>query len=305
MRRSTHLAPLITGRSRAASAQPSRAQDTLCSRMGSPVTRRRFVQASAAAAATAAFEPAALTPGAFAQRPDGPNVLLVIIDSLRADAVYDAWARTPNIDALARQGMRFTNVFPEGMPTVPARNAILSGRRQFPFRGWYDRRGLISAPGWEPLDHLDASFLSVLRRAGWWTAYVTDNPFLGYAPPYGRFRAGVNRFVRTGGQIGGHKPVSSVPRQILRHWVHPSYDTPKVRARVGKYLANSHAWKGPDYKFAGRVFRDALRELDIAAARRGPFAMVVDTYEPHEPWTLPPRFLDMYGQWHGPEPAQP
>ena len=92
------------------------------------------------------------------------------------------WARTPTMDALARQGMRFTNVFPEAMPTIPARNSILSGRRQFPFRGWYDRPGLLQAPGWEPLDHLDASFLSVLRRAGWWTSYVTDNPFLGYAP---------------------------------------------------------------------------------------------------------------------------
>src|SRR5918995_6829693 len=154
--------------------------------MESPVTRGRFVQASAAAAAAAALEPGAFAPGAFAQRPDGPNVVLVIIDSLRADAAYEHWARTPTIDALARQGMRFTNVFPEGMPTVPARNAILSGRRQFPFRGWYDRPGLIEAPGWEPLERPDLSLLGRLRRAGYWTSYVTDNPFLGFAPGYGR-----------------------------------------------------------------------------------------------------------------------
>ena len=77
---------------------------------------------------------------------------------------------------------------------------------------------------------MDRSLLATLRRAGYWTAYVTDNPFLGYAPPYGHFRHSVNRFVRTGGQIGGHKKASSVPDHILRHWVHPSYDTPKVRA---------------------------------------------------------------------------
>jgi arylsulfatase A-like enzyme len=273
--------------------------------MGSPVTRRRFVQASAAAAATAALEPTALAPGAFAQRPDGPNVLLVIMDSLRADAVYEDWVGTPNIAALIRRGVRFTNVFPEAMPTVPARNSILTGRRQFPFRGWYDRDGLLSAPGWEAFDHADRSLLATFRRAGYWTAYVTDNPFLGYAPPYGRFRYSVNRFVRTGGQIGGHLKASSVPDHILRQWVHPAYDTPKVRARVGKYLANSHPWKGPDHTFAGRVFRHALHELDLAAARRGPFALVVDTYEPHEPWTPPPRFLDMYGEGRGPEPSMP
>ena len=273
--------------------------------MGSPVTRRRFVQASAAAAAAAAIEPSALAPGAFAKVPDGPNVLLVIVDSLRADAVYDGWVHTPTMDALARRGMRFTNVFPEGMPTVPARNAILSGRRQFPYRGWYDRPGLLEAPGWEPLDHVDASFLSVLRRAGWWTAYVTDNPFLGYAPPYGRFRSSVNRFVRTGGQIGGNHPVSSVPDDVLRHWLYPANDNPKIRRRVGLYLANSRPWESPDNTFAARVFRNALEELNRAAARRGPFALVVDTYEPHEPWTPPARFLDRYGGWDGREPAMP
>ena len=265
-----------------------------------PVTRRRFIQASAAAAATSA-----LGPGAFAKTPDGPNVLLVIVDTLRADAVYDDWVRTPTMDALARRGLRFTQVFPEAMPTVPARNTILTGRRQFPYRGWYDRDGLLDAPGWAPFDHVDHSLMAAFRQAGHWTAYVTDNPFLGFAPPYGRFRHSMHRFVRTGGEIGGHMPISSVPPEILRHWIHPSYSTPKSRARIGKYLANSHPWKGPDYTFAGRVFRHAIRELELAAEQRGPFALVVDTYEPHEPWTPPPRFLDMYGSWHGPEPAQP
>ena len=42
-----------------------------------------------------------------------------------------------------RQGLRFTSAFPEAMPTVPARNSILSGRRTFPFRGWHDYPGLL------------------------------------------------------------------------------------------------------------------------------------------------------------------
>ena len=92
--------------------------------------------------------------------------------------------------------------------------------------------------------------LATLRRAGYWTAYVTDNPFLGFAPPYGRFRNSVNRFVRTGGQIGGsHKP-GSVPDDILRHWLHPATDSARTRRRVGLYLANSRPWEGPDHTFA-------------------------------------------------------
>jgi len=32
---------------------------------------------------------------------------------------------------------------------------------------------------------------------------------------------------------------------------------------------------------------------------------VVDTYEPHEPWTPPPQYADRYGKWRGSEPAMP
>ncbi len=130
--------------------------------------RRRFLESSAGVALGGVLSEL----GQFAQRPDQPNVLVVIVDSLRADAVYDNWVRMPNIEALARQGLRFPNAYPEAMPTVPARNSIISGRRQFPFRGWHDYRGLVPAPGWEPLRNVDRALPAVLRRAGYWTAYV-------------------------------------------------------------------------------------------------------------------------------------
>jgi arylsulfatase A-like enzyme len=265
------------------------------------VTRRRFLEASAGAAVTAAVDPAA-----FAKTPDGPNVVLFIVDSLRADAVYEHWARTPNIDALARRGLSFTNVHPEAMPTVPARRSILSGHRTFPFRGWHDYRGLLAFPGWSPLTHVSESLTGTFRKAGYYTAYVTDNPFLGFALPYAPLRHSVHRFVRTGGQIGGSKPVSSVPKQVLNHWLHHSID-PQERERVGLYLANSRVWESPDNSYAARVFRNAIRELDTAATHRAPFLMVVDTYEPHEPWTPPKRYLDPYDHphWRAREPSMP
>ena len=41
-----------------------------------------------------------------------------------------------------------------------------------------------------------------------------------------------------------------------------------------------------------------------AGSRHRPFALIVDTYEPHEPWTPPKQFLDLYGKrWRGPEPG--
>jgi arylsulfatase A-like enzyme len=262
-------------------------------------TRRRFLQASAAAAAGTALGDLS----AFAQRPDGPNLLLVIVDSLRSDAVYGREIQTPTMDALVLQGLRFTSAYPEAMPTVPARNSILSGRRVFPFRGWHDYRGLLEQPGWAPLRDVQHSLPAVLRRAGYWTAYVTDNPFLGFARPYEPLRKSVHSFVRTGGQVGGSRPVSSVPGKVLRHWLHPAI-APEKRERVGLYLANRRYWNDERRSFAAKVMLDATRALERGAQRR-PFALFVDTFQPHEPWTPPPRYADRYGKWNGREPAMP
>ena len=222
-------------------------------------TRRRFLEASAGAAVTAAIDPVA-----FARTPDGPNVVLFVVDSLRADAVYDNWVRTPNMDALRRRGLSFSNVHPEAMPTVPARNSILGGRRMFPFRGWHDRRGLIAAPGWSPLTHVDAALTSAFRKGGYYTAYVTDNPFLGFSLPYAPVRHSVHRFVRTGGQIGGNKPVSSVPKQVLNHWLYHSIAA-REHDRVGLYLANSRVWESADNSYAAA----RLQERHRRARHRG------------------------------------
>ena len=154
-RRSTRSAPRTTGRSRAASSHPLGARISGCGAAPagslapagtmSPTTRRSFLQAAGASAALAACG------GSVRSRPeDGPNVLVIIVDSLRADHVFGDRARTPNMDELMRAGLSFTRTYPEAMPTVPARNSILAGRRMFPFRNWRDRPGLLDSPGGRP-----------------------------------------------------------------------------------------------------------------------------------------------------------
>ena len=238
------------------------------------------------------------------RRGDTPNVVLIVVDTLRADHVYGNRARTPNMDALARDGLRFTRMHPEAMPTVPARNSILAGHRVYPFRGWHPHRGLLDEPGWSPLGEVGNTFTSVLRRAGYWTACVTDNPFLGFAPPYAELRRSFDRFRRRGGQVGGTG--AGVSDRELRHWLPPALEDSVTRARVRKYLANGGYSRDERRSFSARVFRDAARMLEVGARQR-PFALVIDTFEPHEPWTPPRRYIDMYGDpdYRGPEPSKP
>ena len=261
-------------------------------------TRRQFFAAGTAAALGGTF----LAAQDRTRRAGPPNVLVIVVDTLRTDHAYGDRARTPNIDALIRRGLSFTRAAPEAMPTVPVRNGILSGRRGFPFRGWRDVDGLMDSPGWSPLRDVDTTWTSTLRRAGYWTGYVTDNPFLGFSTPYEPFRRSFDLFVRRGGQVGGTD--RGVSRRELDHWMHPSIRGPKTADRLRKYLANGGSERNEDQTFTGRLFRSGVSALNQAARQR-PFALVVDTFAPHEPWTPPQKYIDLYGDpgWRGPEPG--
>ena len=77
------------------------------------------------------------------------NVILVVLDSLRRDhvgAYGNGWIKTPNLDALAKQSLLFTRPYPESIPTIPARRAIHTGVRTWPFRDWHP----VSDDGFKP-----------------------------------------------------------------------------------------------------------------------------------------------------------
>jgi len=263
-------------------------------------TRRAFLASTAAAALTPYLDAASAAGG------ERPNIVLVIIDTLRADYVgaYGGRAYTPNIDALAARGVRYTRFYPEAMATVPARRSILTGRRVWPFRGWHRYPTLRNTPGWQPIDDPSMTFTSALRRAGYWTGYVTDNPFLGYSPYYQGFRDSFNHFWRIGGLLGRSAPVKTVTRAQLHHWLVPELRVPSVIDRQRRYLAAGGYAHDESRSWSARVFSRAADALTHAAAHQ-PFALVADTFEPHEPWTPPRKYTELYGTrgHRGPEPS--
>ena len=64
-----------------------------------------------------------------ADSPSKPNILLVIVDDMGyADAgCYGGIVRTPNIDRLATEGMRFTSAYSGHCVCAPARSALMTG----------------------------------------------------------------------------------------------------------------------------------------------------------------------------------
>lgn len=94
----------------------------------------------------------------------GPNVVLIIADDLAADdtgAYGNPQVGTPNIDRLAREGMRFTNAFVTISSCSPSRSSIITGR--------YPHNTDAEQLHW-PLPAEQVTFVEKLKSAGYWTA---------------------------------------------------------------------------------------------------------------------------------------
>ncbi|WP_373512404.1 sulfatase-like hydrolase/transferase, partial [Persicitalea sp.] len=109
---------------------------------------------------------------AFGQKQQ-PNVILILADDLGyGDVGYlnpDAKTKTPNIDALARSGMSFTNAHSPSAVCTPTRYALLTGRYS-----WRSRMKQGVLHGYSPplIEQGRETMASMLQKKGYQTACV-------------------------------------------------------------------------------------------------------------------------------------
>jgi arylsulfatase A-like enzyme len=231
------------------------------------------------------------------KRGEAPNLLLVIVDSVRADHLGSygrRHAHTPNLDALARESLRFTSVYPEAFPTGPARATIYGGRRIFPFADWRaPPPDMPVTPGWQdiPVQNL----VTTLRGAGYFTALAVDTPWV-LVPSQKPFQQALHRYVPIPGQTGtATKPASVISDAELARWVPPKILHSSSAGKMRQYLANQSGRRSEaDYQPA-RTFTAGMRLLEEANRQRKPFALMVDCFDPHEPWDPPDKYIRLHG----------
>ena len=158
------------------------------------------------AIALTAFFLAAL-PARGAGKPRPPNVVLLIVDDLRADRLgaYGGKLRTPNFDALARESVVFERAYSQAGWTLPSVSSILTGlyptthgvRRSLP-EDWPMRKEngtLRLKPGNSlPPDRL--TMARAFHERGYRTEAVVSCPF---CPPEFGFGSGFDRYDASGG----------------------------------------------------------------------------------------------------------
>jgi N-acetylglucosamine-6-sulfatase len=106
--------------------------------------------------------------GCSAELPEKPNLLFILTDDQRHDAlsVHDTfpWLETPNLDALAAEGVLFENAFVTTSLCSPSRASFLTGT-------YANRHGVVVNSYVDPSLELRL-FPAVLQEAGYETAYI-------------------------------------------------------------------------------------------------------------------------------------
>ena len=252
-------------------------------------------------------------PPKVVRRDENPmNVLLIVTDSTRRDFVSaydgDQLAHTPNLDALAKCGLRFDRAVPEAMPTVAVRRALLTGTRSFPFRDWKVAPKLPQFPGWSPIPAYKRLFTEFMDAGGIETAYVTDNPFL-IGPRFERFRKTLDLSKPIYGQgeyrvwnIGVVKSRVASNAQI-ENYLLPALRGTEAEKRIKENVGFNKGRTGAQLSGA-RVLAagmEALKELKD----KQPFFLGVDAFDPHEAWNVPTMFKLRFTDHKGVEPILP
>ena len=128
-----------------------------------------------AACIAGALLAASCGPEAAVESQDGPppNVILYLSDALRADAIEpygNGVVSTPALARLAREGVRYENVYAQSSWTRSSVASILTGTHP-DLHGVELRRGQLD-PSWLVLPE-------ILAEQGYQTAYITANPNVG------------------------------------------------------------------------------------------------------------------------------
>jgi len=239
--------------------------------------------------------------GAHWQRPpkqQGNNlsVIILVSDTFRADnlAAYGSeWVETPNLNKFAQQSILFAHAYPEGMPTIPTRRTLYTGRRIVPTY-YYFQPEPVQLPGWHHLYNEDVTLSETLREAGYLTALVADLPHL--QRPGRNFHRGFGYYEWVRGQevdYYGQAPRKQPDYSDLFPADYLERSALVQSGFLNQYTANRRRWLKHGESIAEQTAQNAIGWLK-ENHDQGPFYLHVEVFDPHEPWDPPVHFLGKY-----------
>jgi arylsulfatase len=216
---------------------------------------------------------------AFAQPvPRRPNIVVILGDDLGfADiGMFGSEIKTPNLDALAREGVRFTNFYTHASCS-PTRSMLLSGvdthRNGLGNMDEYTAPNQVGLPGYEGhLNNRVATVPQLLKGAGYHT-YMVGKWHLGKQPDQIPAARGFERDFSLLDGAGSYWDMTNFT----------AASPLSVFTEDGKYLTEL-----PKDYYATKTYTDKL--IGYIDANRGdgkPFFAYVSHQAPHDPFHLP------------------
>lgn len=207
------------------------------------------------------------------RNPERPNIVFILTD----DQGY--WAlgcagnpeiRTPHLDRLAKQGVRFENFFCTSPVCSPARASLLTGRipSQHGVLDWI--RG-----GNDPVEQRFSEPVEYLAGQRAYTDILVENGYV------------------CGLSGKWHLGASHVPQKGFTHWfAHPRGGGPYLGAEM---IRDGEIVEVPDY-LTDAITDDALSFIETHSSNDTAFYCSVHYTAPHSPWLdqHPPELVDFY-----------
>jgi len=126
--------------------------------------RRDFLKASGAAFASLTMQSCANLQNQ-ASGASKPNIIYIMLDELgyfELSCMGSKYHKTPNIDRMATEGMRFTQALSGAPVCAPCRSVLMTGQHM-------GHTTVRTNPGWVPLRTEDVTIAQVLKKAGYAT----------------------------------------------------------------------------------------------------------------------------------------
>jgi len=228
-----------------------------------------------------------LVADAQAQAPGGrrPNIVVILGDDLGfADTgMFGSEIKTPNIDTLARDGVRFTNFYTHATCS-PTRAMLLSGtdthRNGLGNMDEYTAPNQVGVPGYEGyLNDQVTTLPQLLKDAGYHT-YMVGKWHLGKAPDKIPAARGFERDFSLLDGAGSYWDMTSFTASNPR----------STFTEDGKYLR-----KLPKDYYATKTYTDKLiGYIDANHGDGKPFFAYVAPQAPHDPFHLPREWRDRH-----------
>ncbi len=209
--------------------------------------------------------------------------------------------KTPHFDALAEESLVMTRMYPESLPTLPTRRALYTGQRVYPFfNGDFHLKGdFVGAPGWGPIQEDRDTVAELLRDSGYRTGLVADVYHM--FKPSKNFTRGFNQWMFLRGQETDPYRSGPAPTQEqIDHWLPKELQNPGKVRFIRQCLMNMHDRIREEDYFNARVLIEASRWLEQNRDAEK-FLLVVESFDPHEPWFVPEHYRRMYDDSDGPE----